>query len=106
MTAYTTLQTLTLAAVPSQQLSATLSGQAVTLNVYARGAQGYENVYMDVYSNGALVLAGVICQNGNTIIRNAYFGFIGDFVIWDTEGSDDPQYTGLGTRWILVYYSP
>jgi hypothetical protein len=101
---YTSLQIIPVQAVASQQLNANLGGQQVTLNIYTRGAYGYENVYMDVYSNGSLVVPGVLCQNGNEIIRNAYLGFTGDFVFWDTQGTDDPQYAGLGTRWVLAYY--
>jgi hypothetical protein len=103
--AYTSLQIIPLQPVPSQQVACSLNGQAVTLNIYTRGAYGFLNLYIDVYSNGAIVVPGVICQNGNEIIRNGYFGFNGDFAFWDQEGSSDPQYTGLGSRWILVYYS-
>jgi hypothetical protein len=61
---------------------------------------------MDVYVNNVLILAGVICQNVNRIIRDAYFGFLGDFTFFDTQGGvtgSDPSYPGLGTRYVLLY---
>lgn len=86
-------------AIPSQSLQTQLGGQAVSLNVYQ---QAY-GLYIDVYANGALVIAGVICENLNPIIRSTYFGFIGDFIFGDTQGLTDPVYTGLGSRYQLAY---
>lgn len=60
-------------------------------------------MFMDLYSNGTIVVAGVICENLNRIVRNAYFGFIGDFAFFDTQGTSDPYYTGLGSRFLLAY---
>lgn len=48
-------------------------------------------------------MAGVLCRNLVYLVREAYLGFAGDFAFVDTAGSDDPQYSGLGTRWQLLY---
>ena len=103
---YTTSQIIPLRQTASQQVSATLSGQAITLNVYQRGG----SVYMDVYVNGASVLVGQLCLNQVFIIRSAYLGVVGDFAFWDSQATAsgvamDPIYTGLGSRFLLVYYS-
>ena len=42
-------------------------------------------------------------QHANLIIRSAYLGFVGDLMVCDTQGSADPDCTGLGTRWLLIY---
>jgi hypothetical protein len=33
-------------------------------------------------------------------------GFIGDLIFIDTQGTSDPNYTGLGSRFLLAYLSP
>jgi hypothetical protein len=34
---------------------------------------------------------------------NSYDGFSGNLYFIDLQGSDDPQYMGFGSRWVLVY---
>lgn len=85
--------------LPNQQIQVTLGGQACTLNVY----QTAYGLFMDVYANSALIIAGVICENLNRIVRSLYLGFVGDFAWVDVQGNDDPVYTGIGTRFFLVY---
>jgi len=87
------------AAVPSQVLAVTLANQACRINVY----QKTTGLYLDLYISDTLILGGVLCENLNRIVRDAYFGFIGDLAFNDTQGTDDPVYTGLGTRWVLLY---
>ena len=89
-------------ALPSQTVQVTLSGQAVQLNIYQKST----GMFMDVYSNGNLVIAGVICQNLNLIVRSTYFGFLGDFYFIDMTDSSDPVYTGLGDQYQLAYLEP
>lgn len=85
--------------IPNQALQVQLGGQAVTLNIY----QLAYGLFMDVEVNGTLIIGGVICQNLNRIVRSLYLGFAGDFVWLDIQGSDDPIYTGLDSRFVLVY---
>lgn len=94
-----TLQIVPLQVVPSQIVSANLGNQNCQLRVYQRDAY----LFMDVYVNNALIIGGVICQNRNRIVRSAYLGFAGDFIFYDTEGTSDPVYTGLGSRFQLMY---
>jgi hypothetical protein len=88
--------------VPSQTVSVTLNGQALSLNVYQRST----GLYIDVSMNGVPLPSGVLCLNGVRIIRDKYWNFIGDLAFIDTEGSEDPSYSGLGSRWVLVYTNP
>jgi hypothetical protein len=99
------MQIVPLQAVPSQTLNVTLNQQPCTINLYWRGLD-YPNLFCDLYVNNAQIVAGVICLNGVAIVRSAYLGFTGDLAIYDTQGSSDPQYTGLGARWQLVYLAP
>lgn len=91
-----------LQAVPNQKLSVTLSGQQTQLRIFT-SIDG--KLFMDVQMNNADIITGVICQNNNRIVRDAYLGFVGDLFFTDTQGSNDPEYSGLGSRYVLVYLS-
>lgn len=88
--------------VPSQTITVNLAGQACQINVYTLTT----GLYVDLLVNDALVIGGVIALNANVIVRSAYLGFIGDIAFLDTQGDTDPVYTGLGSRYILGYFSP
>ena len=85
--------------LPNQTLQVQLAGQAVSLNIY----QLAYGLFVDVLLNNAPVINGVIAQNLNRIVRSLYLGLVGDFVFVDTQGDEDPVYTGLGSRFLLVY---
>lgn len=60
---------------------------------------------MDLSVNDVLVIGGVLCENRNRIVRSKYLGFNGDFAIIDTEGDEDPEWTGFGSgRFVLMYF--
>ena len=114
-------QIIPLQPIPFQTLNTVVGNQNINLNIYAKNIQipivpsggiptippVYEEInliFIDVYLNDVLVVGGIRCTNNTKIIRNSYFGVVGDFAFQDTQGSDDPQYTGLNSRWLLVYY--
>ena len=88
--------------VPSQVVSVTLAGQACTIAV----RQLSTGLYADLSVNNALIIGGVLCLDANLIVRSVYLGFVGDLAFVDTQGSNDPDYTGLGSRYILGYFAP
>lgn len=92
-------QLIPLRPLPNQQVQVQLGTQAVTINVFQ---QAY-GLYVDVFVGGTAIIQGVIGENLNRIVRSAYLGFDGDLVFWDTQGDEDPVYTGLGDRWQLAY---
>lgn len=91
--------TIPLQSVPSQSVNVQLGGQNCQINIYQKST----GMFCDVYVSNALIIGGVICQNLNRIVRDLYLGFIGDLAFLDTQGSSDPYYTGLGTRFLFVY---
>ncbi|KVH51171.1 hypothetical protein [Burkholderia diffusa] len=91
--------TIALAATPSQRLSVNLAQQNCGLALY----QKRTGLYLDLYVAGTLVMAGVLCRNRVYLVREAYLGFHGDLAFVDTAGDGDPQYAGLGSRWLLLY---
>jgi hypothetical protein len=85
--------------VPNQTLSILLANQLCQLTLRTR----FLGLFMDISVNDSPIVQGVICQHWNRIVRSAYLGFVGDFAFWDTQGSDDPAFSGLGTRYRLYY---
>lgn len=96
------MQLIPLQAIPNQSLSVTLANQACQIHIY----QTEFGVFLDLYVNNALIIGGVICLHLNRLVRDPYLGFVGDLAIYDTQGTSDPYYTGLGARWRLGYFAP
>ena len=86
-------------ALPNQQLQVQLGGQNCSLNIY----QTNYGLFIDVYIETTPIILGVCCENLNLIVRDAYLGFIGDLGWFDSQGTEDPVYTGIGTRYQLWY---
>lgn len=85
--------------LPAQTLSVTLGTQRCTIALYQKST----GLYFDLAVAGAPVVAGMVCRNRTNLVRASYAAFVGNLAIIDTMGNDDPDYTGLGTRFQLVY---
>jgi len=96
------MQLIPLQAIPSQTLNVALNNQQCQLNVY----QKFYGLFVDVYVGGELIIGGVIAENLNRIVRSAYLGFAGDLIFADAQGTDNPQYLGLGARFEFLYLTP
>lgn len=83
----------------SQVVTVQLSGQSCRIKVHHRTF----GMYVDLYVNDALIIGGVLALNLNKIVRSKYLGFKGDLYFQDTQGRDDPQWQGLGSRFMLLY---
>lgn len=83
----------------NQEFQVVLAGQNCTINVY----QLSTGLFCDLYVAGVLVIAGVICEDRNRIVRDLYLGFIGDLAFVDLQGESNPLSPGLGTRYVLIY---
>lgn len=88
--------------LPNQTLQVQLNNQPCTIEV----VQFAYGLFMTVYVGSTLIIATVLCENFNRIVRSSYLGLVGDFVFLDMQGSDDPIYTGLGSRFQLLYLFP
>lgn len=96
------MQIIPLVATPSQTLTINLANQPCTIDVITKST----GLFLNLYVNDALIIGGVICENANRIVRTAYLGFLGDLVFFDThQPPTDPDYTGLGSRFLLCYLS-
>lgn len=93
------MQGIPLTAVPAQSFAVVLNGQNCGINVYQKST----GMLLDLLVNGVPVITCVLCRDRVKLIRQAYLGFVGDLSFVDTEEADDPQYQGLGNRWLLMY---
>lgn len=85
----------------SQTFGIQLDNQNCQINIYQKST----GLYLDLTLNNAPVLNARLCLDRVKLVRLSYLGFLGDLVFIDTQGTSDPYYTGLNTRYILVYYS-
>lgn len=89
-----------LQAVSNQTLAVTLARQPTQIAVRQNGG----NVYFDLLLKGQYIVRTRIVRDRQRLLLDAkYRGFAGDFMFVDMEGTDDPVYTGLGSRFQLVY---
>lgn len=96
-----TIQTIPINAVPAQQFTIQLGDQNCDISIYQKNT----GLYFDMVVNDSPCVNTVICLNLVGLIREAYYGFIGQLAFVDTKGTTDPEYSGLGSRYILVYQS-
>lgn len=113
------MQVVPLAPNPNQTLQIVLAGQNCSIEL--RTLDGYavtdiadfseDNPYLafSLDVSGVSITVTQNCLNlKRLLINRQYLGFVGDFMFVDTQpdpvtGSADPQYSGLGTRWQLIY---
>lgn len=93
------MQIIPIQDIAAQSVQVTLGGQNCQLNLYIKIGV----LYCDVSVNTVVLVGGVICQNLNPILRDRYFGFIGDLCFNDNAGASDPVSPGLGVRYELWY---
>ena len=85
-----------------QQFSVVLNNQQCSIAIYQKST----GLFMDLTVNNVVLFTAVKCLNNTLIVRYAYLGFIGDLAFTDTQGKCDPFYTGLGSRFPLIYLAP
>lgn len=93
-------QTIPLTANPSQTLDIVLSEQFVSLVLQTR----QDNLFIDVYLDGVAIVRGRICRDRQKIVNEEYRGFSGELFFMDTAGGSDPIYSGIGSRYLLIYW--
>lgn len=100
-------QVIPLTSAASQTVFTELRGQACRIDVYTKslyvgvsppGYIGtdpprYENqnpLFLNLFVDDVLIIGGCQLQDRNRVVRNAYFGFLGDLALVDTQGDEDP----------------
>ena len=93
------VQTISLQQVAAQQIEVPLNKQPCIIRVCQRD----DDIYVDLYVNGEAVVLGALARDRVGLTRHSHLPFKGELLFVDTHGSEDPQYTGLGDRWRLLY---
>lgn len=86
----------------AQRFTVTLNNQECEIRL----AQRSTGLYLDLTVNSAPCLQGVLCLNGNKIVRYGYLPFAGELFFADLAGAEDPNGSGLGERFKLYYLAP
>jgi hypothetical protein len=96
-----TQQVLPVQPLPAQTFEAQLGDQdcQITLQQMATG------LFASLGVSGQQIIAGRYCNDRVGLVRQQYLGFVGWLYFVDTQGGEDPEYSGLGSRYILVYES-
>jgi len=93
------MQVIPLQAIPSQTFTVQLAQQTCTMWL----RQIETGTYLDLTVNGAPVVTGKRVHDRCRIVRRPHLPFVGDLAMVDTQGADEPDHTGLGDRWVLMY---
>ncbi|PTQ70288.1 hypothetical protein [Pseudomonas sp. GV071] len=96
------MQIVPLSPVPAQTFAVVLGSQHCKINLY----QKTTGMFLDLYVSSEKLLAGVLCRDMSRLVRQPHLGFVGDLAFMDTQGSYDPHYQGLGSRYVLMYLEP
>lgn len=89
---------------PAQTTRVNLGGQDCQITLRQLGT----GLYLDLSVSGKAILQGRLCHDRTLLVRRPYLRsrFKGaDLSFYDTLGTDDPQFEGLGERWVLGYLS-
>jgi hypothetical protein len=98
------VQIIPLQPLPNQTVTVNLANQACQIDIYQKRTGLFCNFWLN--NPAAPTIAGRICLDRNLIVRDAYFGFSGDLAFVDQHGASDPTYDGIGTRYLLYYFTP
>lgn len=93
------MQSIPLQAVPAQIVSVVLAGQNCQIHVFQKST----GLFVDLSVNNNRLLSTRLARNAVPLVRHKYFGMIGDLMFLDMQGMDDPYYSGLDSRFKLVY---
>lgn len=93
------MQQIPIQPVPSQRLSAVLAGQNCQIAIYQKA----QALFIDINVNGVDVAVAVQAHDALALNPFTYASFSGNLLFIDTQGNDDPSYSGLGSRFVLIY---
>lgn len=89
-----------LAAIPNQTLSVILAQQNAQIALRQNGAY----MYLDLAVDGIPIVTTRLCLDRQRLLLDVeYRGFVGDLEFFDVQGDQRPNYTGIGTRFFLMY---
>ena len=85
--------------IPNQSFFIDLNNQECEIHIYER----YGSTYLDLKVNDKVLMQGQICLNNVDIIQYNHLDFNGNLRFIDTQGAEDPYYTGFNERYAFAY---
>lgn len=76
-----------------------MGGQNCQITIY----QKPQGVFVDIAADGVAIAAGTLAHDVTPLVSRTYAGFSGNLMFVDTQGKSDPDYSGMGSRYSLVY---
>ena len=83
----------------AQTFNVSLNNQNCVINLYSLNG----NMYFDLTVNNVSLINSRICLDRTPLKFEEYFGFSGQLFFVDQQGTSNPTFDGLGTRYILYY---
>ena len=99
ISSYEVVGTVPLSPEPSQQFQVSLNGQNCTIGVYQKD----NSVFVDLWVDDEPIFLGIIALDRVGLKLSDYMGFEGQLWFEDQNGTENPVYTGFGTRFLLYY---
>ena len=93
------MEIIPLQQVPSQTLNVYLNNQNCKISIFQKS----NGLFFSLNVDNVDYIDGVIALNLVSLVPNKYNGFIGNLFFYDILGTSDPDYSGLGSRWLLIY---
>lgn len=93
------MQEIRISPNPNQRFNVTLNGQNCTISLKQMGSYLYLGLAVDSF----VICEGAICQEAAEIIQSPSPYFKGSLFFIDTEGSNPPDWSGLGARYRLIF---
>ena len=93
------IQIIPVNSIASQSFNVQLGIQNCVINLYQKNT----GLFFDLNLNGTQIVNSMICLNLVGLVRESYLGFTGQLFFFDTSGQTDPVYTGLNSKYLLVY---
>lgn len=90
--------------VPNQTTTTMLNGQVVRIAIRQLvTSQGVKGVYLTAWLDNEVIQSTILCVDRARMMDSNYDGFVGGFMFMDSQGNENPDYTGIGSRWNLYY---
>ena len=96
---YTKIGIIPLSKDQNQNFQIVLDGQNCTINVYQKD----EDVYVDLFVDAEPIFYGLSALDRVGIKLSEYMNFKGQLWFEDQNGTQNPDYTGFGERYLFYY---
>jgi hypothetical protein len=84
---------------PNQRFDVNINNQYCIITLEQRST----GLFFGMTVNGVACCDNVLCLDRQPVIFTDYRGFVGNLYFQDMQGTSDPEWSGLGSRYWLIY---